>query len=354
MRLGVFLPNWIGDVAMATPALRSLRRMVDSSGSGPGQIFGVLRPYVSETLAGANFLDQQILFDPRSSDPMLQAGGVVEALRGAQLDRVVLFTNSWRTAWLAWRSGAKERFGYDRNGRGLLLTTRLFEPRSGRKLAPLPTIDSYLNLAYAAGGPWETPKLYLATTPADEAAADDVWWRLRLPHGDRVVVLNSGGAYGGAKHWPVEHFASLARKIVEKLGLVVLVNCGPAERQIARDIVQQAKRSEVVSLADLDVPLGLSKAIIRRARLLVTTDSGPRYFGVAFGRPVVSLFGPTGIAATRTHYDGERCLSLNLDCSPCMARTCPLSHHRCMRDLSVEQVFSSVQELLHQRVTLAA
>ncbi len=144
-------------------------------------------------------------------------------------------------------------------------------------------------------------------------------------------------------------------KIVEKLGLVVLVNCGPAERQIARDIVQQAKRSEVVSLADLDVPLGLSKAIIRRARLLVTTDSGPRYFGVAFGRPVVSLFGPTGIAATRTHYDQERCLSLNLECSPCMERTCPLSHHRCMRDLSVEQVFASVQELLQQpRVAVAA
>ena len=105
----------------------------------------------------------------------------------------------------------------------------------------------------------------------------------------------------------------------------------------------------VVSLADEEqLPVGLTKACLRRSRLLVTTDSGPRFFGIAFGRPVVTLFGPTDPIRTETHYDAETCLSLSLDCQPCMARTCPLVHHRCMRDLSVDQVYDIVAEKLVQ------
>ena len=82
-----------------------------------------------------------------------------------------------------------------------------------------------------------------------------------------------------------------------------------------------------------ELPIGLTKACIRRARLLVTTDSGPRYLGIAFERPVVTLFGPTDPRLVETHYERETCLSLALDCQPCMERVCPLGHHRCMRDL---------------------
>ena len=76
------------------------------------------------------------------------------------------------------------------------------------------TIDGYLRLAEAAGCEPEPPRLELATTPADERAADAVWQRLRLPPGNEVVVLNTGGAYGAAKIWPAEHFAELAKQIV--------------------------------------------------------------------------------------------------------------------------------------------
>ena len=80
--------------------------------------------------------------------------------------------------------------------------------------------------------------------------------------------------------------------------------------------------------------------------MLVTTDSGPRFMAIAFKRPVVTLFGPTDPAATATHYINERCLSLSLECQPCMAPTCPLKHHRCMRDLAVGRVWEAVKELL--------
>ncbi|MBX3425373.1 MAG: lipopolysaccharide heptosyltransferase II [Pirellulales bacterium] len=347
MRLGVFLPNWIGDVVMATPALRALRKL-----AGPdGRLVGVMRPYVAEVLAGQSWFDEIVLSSKDRREPERGSAATIARLREQRLDKIVLLTNSLRTAWLAWRSGARERIGFARDGRSPLLTTRLYEPRRGWRRVPAPTIDSYLQVAMAAGCDWEPPRLELATTAEDEAAADRAWAALGLPAGERVVVLNSGGAFGAAKSWPVEHFAALAARLVDERGLSVLVNCGPAERDAARDIVRQAARPAVTSLADFDVPLGLSKGVIKRCRLLVTTDSGPRFFGVAFGRPVVTLFGPTGPKLTATHYAGEQCLTLGLDCQPCMARTCPLGHHRCMQDLSVERVLVAVAKGLDGSAT---
>ncbi|TWT40779.1 lipopolysaccharide heptosyltransferase II [Botrimarina hoheduenensis] len=351
MRLGVFLPNWIGDVVMATPALDSLREL-----AGPeGRVVGVMRPYVADVLAGLETLDRHVFYKPRAKDRTLSGAAVIAALREERLDAVVLLTNSLRTAWLAWRSGASERIGYERDQRSWLLSTRLRDPRRRGKRAPLPQIDSYLNLAYAAGGAWRSPELRLATTPQDEAAADDAWSKLGLPQGERVVVFNTGGAYGDAKSWPAEHFAELARRLVADEGLAVVVNCGPGERETANRIAELAGSPAVVSLGRIDsLPIGLSKAIIRRSHLLVSTDSGPRFFGIAFGKPVVSLFGPTDPMATKTHYAHEERLSLALDCQFCWARECPLGHHNCMTELTVARVLRAVHAALDGRSAIVA
>ncbi len=331
---------------MATPALRSLRNLAGAD----GELVGVARPYLHDVYAGAPWFDSPLIVD----NPKERSAGVVSRLREARLDAVVLMPNSLRTAWLAWRGGVPQRVGYARDFRSPLLTTVLREPVKRGKRSPLPTLDSYLLLAYAAGGDYQPPTLELATTPADEHAADAAWQKLGLPAGDRVVVFNTGGAFGAAKSWPGEHFATLARRIVADLGYSVLVNCGPAERDAARQIVSMADSPAVTSLAELDVPIGLSKAVIRRSRLLVTTDSGPRFFGVAFGKPVVTLFGPTNPEWTKTHYPLETTVSLSLACQPCWKRTCPLGHQRCMRDLSVERVFATIVRSLGESIRSAA
>lgn len=343
MRLGVFLPNWIGDVVMATPALGALRAHF----APPVHIVGIMRPYVADVLAGTTLFDSTVFCDRRSKRPEFSCRAAVRQLRAERLDMVLLLTNSFRTAWLAWRAGARERIGYAGELRGWLLTERLPAPQVGDDGVPIPTIDSYLRLAMAMGCPITSRRLELATTEADERAADAVWQRLGLPDGEQVVVFNTGGALGKAKNWPAEHFAALARHIVDRTPHTVLINCGPAEREAARRIVALADRERVANLADVpDVPIGLTKACIRRARMLVTTDSGPRFFGVAFGKPVVTLFGPTDPAATRTDDPRELSLSVPMDCAPCMKGTCPLGHHRCMRDLSVDEVYGAVTRQL--------
>jgi heptosyltransferase-2 len=351
MRFVIFLPNWIGDVVMATPALRAVRKHV-----GPeAQLVGVMRPYVAEVLAGSSWFDEVVSYSKRPKPGECSASETVRRLRSARLDRVLLLTNSFRTAWIAWRTGARERIGYRGELRGPLLTHRFAMPTDSTTGLALPTIDAYLLLAQQFGCPSESCELELATTEADEADVDAVWKRLDLPPGERVVVFNTGGAFGSAKNWHAEHFAGLAQRLAADWDLSVLVNCGPKERDTAREIVTRAADPRVVSLADeAELPIGLTKACIRRCRLLVTTDSGPRYLGIAFARPVVTLFGPTDPRLVATNYERETCLSLGLDCQPCMERECPLGHHRCMRDLTVDVVYAAAAQYLEKGVAESA
>lgn len=344
MTLAVFLPNWVGDAVMATPALRALR-----AGFPHARIVGVMRPVVAEVLAGTNWLDAQVLFDPRSAERDRRTWAVTRRLRALRPETVVLLTNSFRTGLMAWLSGATRRAGYSMHGRHWLLTDRLEPPRRDGKLVPSPVIDAYLRLAGHLGCAPASRRIELATLPADEAAADAVWRHFHLPVGQQVVLLNCSGAYGEAKLWPPAHFAELARRLAAERGRSVLVLCGPQERGLARQIASEAGHPRVCSLADFPSSIGLSKACVRRAALLITTDSGPRHFAAAFSIPVVTLFGPTHPAWSENYHPLDVHLQRQVPCGPCQQRRCPLGHHRCMRELSVDEVFHAAWALLERQ-----
>ena len=193
--------------------------------------------------------------------------------------------------------------------------------------------------------------LELATTVEDEAEADALWALFGWHAGDPVVVLNTGAAYGAAKTWPDEHFTALARWLATAQQLRVLLICGPAERRAVAEICRQADHPSVKSLADQELRIGLSKACVRRGSLMVTTDSGPRHFAAAFDVPCITLFGPTDPAWSDNTNRRAIDLSLDLPCAPCAGRTCPLGHHRCMRDLTVEKVAAAVTRLMERLET---
>ncbi len=342
MQIAIFLPNWLGDLTMATPALRALRRHF-----GPGaQIVGIVRPYLADVLAGTDWLDEQWLFDPRANDRRLRSWAVARQMRRRQFDLAVLLTNSFRTAAVAWLGAARTRIGYVRYGRGPLLTHKVESPRAGRRVAPEPVVESCLRLARAAGCDGESPRLELATIASDERSADGVFAAMGLSNRRPIVALNSSGAYGASKLWPPEHFAELARRIVDELGCDALVTCGPNERDIARQIVRLAACDRVFSLAEAPMDFGTAKACIRRCRLMVSTDSGPRHVAAAFGLPLVTLYGPMLPVWSENPTQRAENLVLNLDCIGCHKRVCPLGHHRCMRDLTVAMVFAAVRRLM--------
>jgi heptosyltransferase-2 len=338
MRVAVFLPNWVGDVVMATPAIHALRQRYPGA-----RVLGVLKPYVAGVLDGSPWFDDLIYFD-KCGGPKRGTMAVARRLLAADVDLAVLFTNTFRSALAAWMGRCRRRIGYARRGRGWLLTDAL-PPVSDAagKLPPSPVIDAYNRLAEQAGAKTDR-QLRLMTTPRQEAAAQHIWRQTGLDRFREVVCLNPGAAFGSSKHWSVDSFAELARRLARDRGCGVLVLSGPTERDMARQIAHAAGDG-VRTLADYPLSLGLTMACVRRADLLVTTDSGPRHFAAAFGTPVITLFGPTHIAWTETYYAKAIHLQKQVDCGPCQKRVCPLDH-RCMTLLTPEEVFTAAQGLL--------
>ena len=348
MRIVVFCPNLVGDTVMATPALRALRR-----GYPGARLIGVIKPHVAPTLDGTPWLDEIIGFDPASRNRSARTAAVWNRLRRERADLAVLFPNSFRSALLAWSSGIARRVGYARGGRGVLLTDRLPVTRdaTGARL-PMPAVEYYLALVRRLGCPVDSVRPELATTLADEDEAAEACETLGLTDDAPIVCLNTGGAFGPAKSWPVASFVSLARRLVMEAEVQVLVVCGPSERDTARQIVRGARHSSVVSLADRSLSIGLTKACVRLSALMITTDSGPRHFAAAFNVPVITLFGPTHIAWTRTYHPQAIHMFSPVPCGPCQQPVCPLGHHRCMTELTPDAVFRAAARMLPRQSAL--
>ncbi len=352
--IAIFVPNWLGDLVMATPTLRAIREHFPR----PCRLIGIMRPNLSEVLAGTDWLDESWHLDPRSKDPAARRWSLVKRMRRESFDMAVLLTNSLSTAALAWAGNAKQRVGYVgyvRHGRGPWLTKTLMPKMEFGRVAATPVVDAYLALARAIGCAAESRQLELAVTEPEQRRAETVWRNLGLRTDGRVIALNSSGAYGAAKLWPSEHFGDLARHVAERLDHDVLVICGPSEREIARDIVDRARHPRVFSLAEQSLSIGLSKACLAKTRLIVSTDSGPRHLAAALGKPVVTILGPTSRAWIDNPTVRGAFVSHAIDCLGCARRVCPQGHHECMRDLSSEVVYWEVAKLLEQRqVTRAA
>jgi heptosyltransferase II len=342
-RIAIFLPNWIGDVVMATPAIRAVRARYPRA-----RLMAVGKPYVAETLAGAPWFDDLVLWD-KSGPPHRRFRPVLGRLMDERLDAAVLFPNSFRPALLARLAGARHIVGFARYFRDPLLTRRLY-PARGRdgRPKPVPILDDYNRVVRLIDVPDPGRRMELFTTPADEAAAERFWLRHGLNRRETVVGLNPGGAFGASKHWPTDHFAELARRFAARRSTAVVVLCGPSEKAEADRIAERAGRANVVSLADEPLSIGLTKAIVRRLSLLATTDSGPRHFAAAFDVPVVSIFGPTHIEWTETYFEKAVHLRRKLPCGPCQQRVCPEGHHRCMVELGANEVDAAAASLLER------
>jgi heptosyltransferase-2 len=343
----VILPRWVGDLVMTTPMLRAVRDHFGTS----ARITGVMKPMFAELLEGTRWLDDAVFYDRRSRDPSRRFAAVARRLRADRADVALLVPNSLSSAALAFAGGARRRVGFARHWRRFLLTDPLMPVRERGRIVPVSTAEHAMDLAAHIGVARQPLTLELVTTAADEALADAMLARL-FPRGEAddgpLIVFNDNGAFGPAKSWGAERFAALGRHLVERLPRArVLVHCGPGDRDDARAIVRTAAHPAVQSMADeASLPFGLAKAILRRADILVTSDSGPRHIAAAFRTPTVVLFGPMDPRLSRSEQPHLREIALDLPCAPCGRRTCPLGHHDCMRLVTVDDVGRSVLALL--------
>jgi len=336
------MPNWVGDSVLATPTLRTLRQ-----GFPAGRIAYLIRPYLAELFAGCTWCDQVIYWPGRKKGfPKQTTFNLLRQLREEKFDIAVLLANSVRSALVASLAKIPRRVGYDRDGRGMLLTDKLIPDRYNGRMLPISAVKYYMSIADYLGCPADSCHLELFTEPQSEQEVDGLFVRYGLNNNKGVAVINPGASFGPAKCWPAEYFARVADVLIDKYSLNVVITSSPRETHVARNVISAMTR-QAVALTDPVIGLGMLKALIKRSAILVTNDTGPRHFAAAFGVPVVTVFGSTDPRWTETLYPRERTARIEVDCGPCMKRTCPEGHHRCMRDLTAETVIEEhVDQLL--------
>ena len=292
-RLAIICPSWVGDTVMATPVLRAARK------ARPGaRIIAVCRPGLDRLLAGVPWPDQVIAVESKRRGGTVQ---LVRALRHAGVTAAILLPNGFRSALVARLAGIRVRVGYRRSARGPLLSHALPAPRQE---LPVAALGYYARLAgFALGVEAIDMRMELVVTDEQQAEA-----RRILDGVPRPFALLCPGANKPAKRWPAERYAAAAEILAHRHGLSAVATGSPAERPIVA-AVKAAAGTPVVDLADRGISLGTLKGVIAEARIVFTTDTGPRHVAAALGTPVVSLFGPTDPRWTTIDFPLEKVLT---------------------------------------------
>lgn len=322
----VRLPNPAGDVVLATPALRALRRALPDT-----RIVVSGRTPALDLIDGlADFDEAHFILGAVANGPgaPLRLG---RAWRELGVDAVLLLTGSFSSALAARASGAPVRVGYARHGRRSLLTHVLEVPLEGKRPKPEPMRTHYLRLASLFGGADDgLPPRLVVTQDGEDLVLERVTAE-RIPFG--VVAVSPGAAFGASKVYPVALLAEAVRRVRKETGLVPLVLVGPGEEALGAELVALVG-PPVASTHRRVAKWSEAKALLRHSDLLITPDAGPRHVAAALGVPVVCLMGPTdprwsaGDEATTTIVRRE-----DLDCLGCHLRSCPIGHP-CMLGLS--------------------
>ncbi len=329
----VVAPNWIGDTAMAAPFFASLRTAY------PGdRIEALATPWSAGILDTFPWLDAVLRME---GGKWRRFFSVRSKTRGDGIKSLWFLPNSFRSALLGRWLGAARRIGYATGGRGWLLTHPVPPPPDK---PPPHLVDYYLGLLEAEG---VTPVHRSVRLPVSPEAAEfaDHLLREETGSGDIPLIgLNPGAFFGASKTWPVESYAALARRLAAGARARVVVLGGPKEVDLANSVCAAAGGA-AVNLAGKD-SLKTLPALLARLSVLVSGDTGPLHIAALVGVRTVSLFGPTDPQRTAPRGEAHRHLRRDLECSPCFERVCPLGHHRCMKEISPEEVAEEVEGIL--------
>ena len=319
-RLVIVAPNWLGDAVMALPAIADLRK-----GSAGTTIAVVAKPAVASLFGLVPDVDEV----------------TVKGTAPVSADIGLLLPNSFRSALDLARAAVPQRWGYRSDCRGPLLTRAVDRPA-----AAVHQVEYYQHLVRALGFSSGPAQPHLEITPEIRSAGARALAAAGWDGEGSLVALAPGGAYGGAKRWPPDYFAALARDLASDGVRTVIVGTAadePTKRAIEAAVGGgHARPIDAVGRTDVPVLAG----VLAHTRALVANDSGVAHLGAALGVPTAALFGPTDerLTAPRSA-SASVVLSHPVWCRPCMLRECPLEH-ACMRGISVAAVADAARRLM--------
>lgn len=325
-RILVVGPSWIGDMVMAQSLFRTIMR------DQPAVELSVLAHAWSEPVL-ARMPEVADIINMPVGHGSLEFGArrrLARKLRARDFDQAIILPGSYKSALVPWFAGIPRRTGFKGECRwGLINDMRRLD-----ESALVLQVQRYVALGLERDAPppagFPYPELVV-----DPVLQERTIRKLGLEREGPVLALCPGAAYGPAKRWPAEHFAETARRMLAR-GWQVWLFGSAADRDLNAGI----DRMTSGRCRNLSGETTLAEAIdlLQLAAHVVSNDSGLLHVAAAVGCHVVALYGPTTDGFTPPLTERRSCLSMNLACSPCFERRCPLRHNDCMNRLLPERV----------------
>ena len=340
-RILIIAPNWIGDAVMSQPLLANLKAIYPQS-----EIDVLASPWVAPIYRACSEVHQVI--EARLEHKQLQWGLRKQLAKQLELNQYTtcfVLPNSLKSALIPWLANIPFRIGYRGEMRFGLINLALDNPS---KVNRPPMANHYLALAKSL----EHSQVIDASKPADPrlnilpAAKESICAKLRAAEisDNLIYVLCPGAEYGATKRWPADHFASLAQQLIahEPDAHVILLG-GKGDHDLGESIRTEAKNDLQIHNWCGQTSLDEAIALIGVSKALVSNDSGLMHIGAALKVPQVAIFGSSDPHHTPPLSEKAKVLWLNLPCSPCHERECPLGHLKCLKDILPITVLGAIQ-----------
>ncbi|MDH5536872.1 MAG: lipopolysaccharide heptosyltransferase II [Betaproteobacteria bacterium] len=327
-------PSWVGDTILAQPLFQLLQAR------SHGIVLDVLAPPWTAPLLARMPEVRRAIPNPFAHGK-LKLGArrrLGRTLAAEGYDEAIVLPNSFKSALVPFFAGIRRRTGYRGEMRyGVLNDVR----RLDETATPL-MVERFAALAGAAGEALPRP-LPRAHLKVDAAGREAVLRGLGLEPRGPLVAFCPGAEFGPAKRWPAAHFAELARRMAARGREVWLIG-SPRDAAIGDEIAQLSGGAgrNLCGKTSLDGAIDL----LAGAELVISNDSGLMHVAAALDRPLVALYGSSSPSFTPPISAAATILKLDLPCSPCFERECPLGHFKCMRELTPETVDARAAERL--------
>lgn len=333
MKALVVAPSWIGDTVLAQPLFMRLHERI------PGLQLDALAPrWVAPVLERMPEISRVIDSPFAHGDLSLKARHrLARELAQNGYDRAYVLPNSIKSALIPFFAGIPERIGFIGESRyGLINRRHVLDKAALPQMA-----ERFAQLAEVPGAalPRPLPLPRLASSAAQQAATLAA---LAIEPPQKFAVFCPGAEYGPAKRWPARHFAMLANELAAR-GYTVWLLGSPKDRTIGDEIIALADSTLRNHLRNLCGSTSLTQAIdlIAGAEFVVCNDSGLMHVAAALDRPLIAVYGSSSPGFTPPLSKRARIISLQLECSPCFKRECPLGHLDCLNKLEAQQVLDA-------------
>jgi heptosyltransferase II len=338
MKTLIIAPSWVGDAVMSQPLLARLQA------NSPGRIDVLAPAWVLPVYRRMSEVGETLASPFGHGDASLsKRWRLGREIAGRGYQRAVVLPNSLKSALVPFFAGIPERIGFTGEARFGLVNRR---HRLDKAALPL-MVERFAQLAEPPGGALSRPVAMprLQSSREQQTATLAALASLSLTRPDKLAVLCPGAEYGPAKRWPTAHFARLARALADD-GFAVWALGSGKDREFGETIATLSGGA----CRNLCGHTNLEQAIdvLAMSELVITNDSGLMHVAAAVDRPLVALFGSSSPGFTPPLTTRAEIVSLQLGCSPCFKRECPLGHLDCLNRLTPERVLEACRKTLAQ------